>query len=108
MSEIRENDKAKRLGAKSADSKSEKSSEKDGEKKFSSFRKRERPPVDMILDYKDVETLRSFISEGGRIVPSRVNRLNRTQQRDITAQIKRARQLALLPMSDRHTSAIKS
>jgi len=101
---------AKRFGSKSADNKKDMDSkgDKDGEKKFSSFRRRERPAVDMILDYKDVDTLRSFIAEGGRIVPARVNRLNRTQQRDVAIQIKRARQLALLPMADKHTSAIKS
>lgn len=69
-----------------------------------SWRKRERPPLDLIVDYKDIETLRPFISEGGRIVPSRVNRLNRKQQRVLQAEVKRARQLALLPISDRHTA----
>ena len=69
-----------------------------------SWRRRERPPLDLIVDYKDIETLRPFISEGGRIVPSRVNRLNRKQQRVLQAEVKRARQLALLPISDRHTA----
>ena len=69
-----------------------------------SWRRRERPALDLIVDYKDIETLRPFISEGGRIVPSRVNRLNRKQQRVLQAEVKRARQLALLPISDRHTA----
>ena len=69
-----------------------------------SWRRRERPALDLILDYKDIETLKPFVSEGGRIVPSRVNRLNRKQQRVLQGEIKRARQLALLPISDRHTS----
>jgi len=69
-----------------------------------SWRRRERPAIDLILDYKDIETLKPFVSEGGRIVPSRVNRLNRKQQRVLQGEIKRARQLALLPISDRHTS----
>ncbi|MBC7385428.1 MAG: 30S ribosomal protein S18 [Cryobacterium sp.] len=69
-----------------------------------SWRRRERPPLDLIVDYKDIETLRPFIAEGGRIVPSRVNRLNRKQQRVLQGEIKRARQLALLPISDRHTA----
>jgi small subunit ribosomal protein S18 len=66
--------------------------------------RRERPAIDLIMDYKDIETLKPFVSEGGRIVPSRVNRLNRKQQRVLQGEIKRARQLALLPISDRHTS----
>jgi small subunit ribosomal protein S18 len=74
---------------------------KDGDRK-PSWRRRERPPVDLLLDYKDIDTLRPFLSEGGRIVPSRVNRLNRKQQRVLTIEIKRARQLALVPVSDRH------
>ncbi len=69
-----------------------------------SWRRRERPALDLIMDYKDIETLKPFVSEGGRIVPARVNRLNRTQQRVLQGEIKRARQLALLPISDRHTS----
>jgi small subunit ribosomal protein S18 len=75
----------------------------DREEKGGSWRRRERPPLDLIVDYKDIETLRPFISEGGRIVPSRVSRLNRKQQRILQAEVKRARQLALLPVSDRHT-----
>lgn len=77
---------------------------KDGGEKKGSWRRRERPPVDLIIDYKDVDSLRPFLSEGGRIVPARVNRLNRKQQRDLAAEVKRARQLALVPISDRHSS----
>ncbi len=67
-------------------------------------RRRSRPPVDLIFDYKDVESLRQFITEGGRIVAARVSRLSRKQQRHVATEIKRARQLALLPVSDRHRS----
>lgn len=77
--------------------------DKDGGGK-GSWRRRERPPVDLIIDYKDIDTLRPFIAEGGRIVPARVNRLNRKQQRELMSHVKRARQLALVPVSDRHTS----
>ncbi len=76
----------------------------DDDKGGGSWRRRERPAIDLIMDYKDIETLKPFVSEGGRIVPSRVNRLNRKQQRVLQGEIKRARQLALLPISDRHTS----
>lgn len=77
--------------------------EKDGDRKGGSWKKRERPPLDLLIDYKDTDTLRPFLSEGGRIVPARVNRLNRNQQKILTVEIKRARQLALVPVSDRHS-----
>jgi small subunit ribosomal protein S18 len=65
-------------------------------------RRRQRPPLDMIFDYKDPETLKPFVGEGGRIVPARVSRLSRGQQLRLAIEIKRARQLALLPIADSH------
>jgi len=65
-------------------------------------RRRARPPVDLHLDYKDIETLKPFLTEGGRIVAARMSRLSRKQQRLLTQEVKRARQLALLPIADRH------
>ena len=65
-------------------------------------RKRPRPPLDLEFVYKEIDTLRQFIGEGGRIVPSRINRLNRTQQRSLATHVKRARMLALLPIADSH------
>jgi len=65
-------------------------------------RRRVRPPVDLHLDYKDIETLKPFLTEGGRIVAARITRLSRKQQRLLTQEVKRARQLALLPVADRH------
>lgn len=73
-----------------------------GDGKRGSWRRRERPSLDLVMDYKDIDTLRSFLSEGGRIVPSRVNRLNRQQQKQLTSEIKRARHLALIPIADSH------
>jgi len=49
------------------------------------------------LDYKNISLLRRFISEQGRILSRRTNRLTSKQQRVLTAAIKRARVLALLP-----------
>ncbi len=72
--------------------------------KGGSWRRRERPALDTIIDYKDIDTLRPYVSEGGRIVPSRVNRMNRKQQRTLAVEIKKARMLAMLPVSDRHTN----
>lgn len=73
-----------------------------GDDKDGFRRRRNRPPVDLTFDYKDMESMKPFLSEGGKIVPSRVNRLSRLQQRSLTREVKRARQLALLPLSDRH------
>ncbi|GAB4283804.1 MAG TPA: 30S ribosomal protein S18 [Oscillatoriaceae cyanobacterium M33_DOE_052] len=62
------------------------------------FRRRVSPinPSEPI-DYKDVETLRKFITERGKILPRRITGLTAQQQRDLTKAIKRARILALLP-----------
>jgi small subunit ribosomal protein S18 len=51
------------------------------------------------VDYKDVRTLGTFITEGGKIVPSRVTGNCARHQRALTVAIKRARILALLPFS---------
>ncbi|HIK26845.1 MAG: 30S ribosomal protein S18 [Oscillatoriaceae bacterium SKW80] len=49
------------------------------------------------IDYKDVELLRKFITERGKILPRRITGLTAKQQRDMTKAIKRARYMALLP-----------
>lgn len=49
------------------------------------------------IDYKDVDTLKKFISERGKILPRRVTGTSAKYQRMLTTAIKRARQLALLP-----------
>ena len=49
------------------------------------------------IDYKDVDLLRKFITERGKILPRRISGLTAKQQRDLTAAIKRARIMALLP-----------
>ncbi|MGB3641458.1 30S ribosomal protein S18 [Calothrix sp. CCY 0018] len=49
------------------------------------------------IDYKDVDLLRKFITERGKILPRRITGLTSQQQRALTASIKRARLLALLP-----------
>lgn len=48
-------------------------------------------------DYRDVETLSRYISEKGRIMPSRISSISAKKQRKLAKAIKRARQLALLP-----------
>ncbi|MFD0871797.1 30S ribosomal protein S18 [Chlamydia abortus] len=49
------------------------------------------------IDYKDIETLKKFISERGKILPRRVTGTSAKYQRMLTIAIKRARQVALLP-----------
>ena len=54
------------------------------------------------IDYKDVNTLKAYITETGKIVPSRVTGTSAKYQRQLSIAIKRARFLALLPYCDRH------
>lgn len=49
------------------------------------------------IDYKDIDTLKKFISERGKILPRRVTGTSAKYQRMLTIAIKRARQVALLP-----------
>ena len=49
------------------------------------------------IDYKDVKLLQRFISERGKIVPSRITAVSAKKQRELSQAIKRARFLALLP-----------
>lgn len=54
------------------------------------------------IDYKDLATLKGYISETGKIVPSRITGTKARYQRQLATAIKRARFLALLPYTDRH------
>lgn len=54
------------------------------------------------IDYKDIATLKSYITESGKIVPSRITGTSAKYQRQLARAIKRARYLALLPYSDSH------
>ncbi len=54
------------------------------------------------IDYKDLETLKEYITETGKIVPSRVTGTKARYQRQLAAAIKRARFLSLLPYTDQH------
>ncbi len=54
------------------------------------------------IDYKDLETLKAYISETGKIVPSRITGTKAKYQRQLSTAIKRARFLALLPYTDQH------
>jgi small subunit ribosomal protein S18 len=50
-----------------------------------------------VIDYKDVKLLSRYISERGKIVPSRITAVSAKKQRELAQAIKRSRQLGLLP-----------
>ncbi len=54
------------------------------------------------IDYKDLATLKNYITETGKIVPSRITGTKAKYQRQLSTAIKRARFLALLPYTDQH------
>jgi small subunit ribosomal protein S18 len=54
------------------------------------------------IDYKDLGTLKGYITETGKVVPSRITGTRSFYQRQLATAIKRARFLALLPYTDQH------
>jgi small subunit ribosomal protein S18 len=54
------------------------------------------------IDYKDLDTLKAYITETGKIMPSRNTGTKARYQRQLATAVKRARFLALLPYSDQH------
>ena len=54
------------------------------------------------IDYKDLDTLKGYITETGKIVPSRLTGTRAKYQRQLSTAIKRARYIALLPYTDQH------
>lgn len=54
------------------------------------------------IDYKDINTLKGYVTETGKIIPSRVTGTQARYQRQLATAIKRARYIALLPYTDQH------
>ena len=54
------------------------------------------------IDYKDLNVLKQYIGESGKIVPSRITGTKAKYQRQLATAVKRARFLALLPYTDNH------
>lgn len=54
------------------------------------------------IDYKDLETLKAYVTETGKIVPSRITGTTAKYQRQLATAVKRARFLSLLPYTDSH------
>ena len=67
-------------------------------KKFCRFTAGQVPQV----DYKDIDTLKDFVQENGKIMPARLTGTKALYQRQVDTAIKRARYLALLPYTDLH------
>ena len=69
--------------------------------KQSFFKKKKGCPFSgedaMAIDYKDVKLLSRYISEKGKIIPSRITNVSAKKQRELARAIKRARYIALLP-----------
>ncbi len=53
-----------------------------------------------VIDYKDVDMLKRYVTDRGKMMPSRITGVSAKYQRQLTTAIKRARQLALLPYTD--------
>ena len=72
-----------------------------GDKRRTFFKRRKTCPFKgdnaVAIDYKDVRLLSRYISERGKIVPSRITAVSQKAQRQLAREIKRARFLALLP-----------
>ena len=54
------------------------------------------------IDYKDLNILKQYVGESGKIVPSRITGTKAKYQRQLATAVKRARFLALLPYTDNH------
>lgn len=54
------------------------------------------------IDYKDLDVLKGYVTETGKIVPSRITGTKARYQRQLATAIKRARYVALLPYTDGH------
>ena len=54
------------------------------------------------VDYKDIDLLKGFVTESGKIVPARITGTKAKYQRQLTSAIKVARYLALMPYTDSH------
>ncbi|MCV2502414.1 MAG: 30S ribosomal protein S18 [Candidatus Lightella neohaematopini] len=54
------------------------------------------------INYKNVDILKNYVSESGKIIPSRITGVSAKQQRIIARAIKKARYLSLMPYIDHH------
>ena len=70
------------------------------------YRRRKHAPVEVKnideINYKNLEVLKSFVSESYQIIPSRISGVSAKFQRRVATEVKKARFLALLPFCDSH------
>ena len=66
-------------------------------KKFCPFSQKNSP----IIDYKDVKMLSRYVSEKGKIIPSRITNVSRAKQKELSIAIKRSRFLALMSFTNK-------
>ena len=69
----------------------------DNKKRFCPFSQPNSPTI----DYKDTKLLSRYISEKGKIIPSRITNVSRSKQKDLSVAIKRARFLALMSFTNK-------
>ena len=69
----------------------------DDKKKFCPFSQKNSP----IIDYKDLKLLSRYVSEKGKIIPSRITNVSRSKQKELTLAIKRARFLSLMSYTNK-------
>lgn len=83
-----------------------KDARKDGARQRQLFRRRKfcRFTAEKVkeIDYKDIDVLKDFVNETGKIIPARITGTKARYQRQLSVAIKRARFLALLPYCDQH------
>ena len=77
------------------------------DKKNSPFEERKKfcpfsQPNSPLIDYKDIKTLTRFISEKGKIMPSRITNVSNKKQKELSKAIKRARYLALISYTQKN------
>jgi len=66
-------------------------------KKFCPFSQKHSPNI----DYKDIKLLSRYVSEKGKIIPSRITNVSRSKQKELSTAIKRARFLGLMSFTDK-------
>lgn len=66
------------------------------------YRKKQNPLKGKVIDYKDIKTNSHYLTERGKIVPSRISGVSQKDQRALTIAIKRGRHLGLLPFVRNH------
>ncbi len=74
-----------------------KDSSKESNRKSARSKYRTEYSGDHVFDYKDPSSLTRFITDGAKITPARISKLSIAQQKKVSAAIKKARSIALLP-----------